>query len=219
MGRAAFIKTQKLSCFLFFVLVGCTSSGVEPQWDQDGNSQESSPSPGGAAGYRNFRVELRDSTLEQSQDRQWRAQLNPLPTIGSSGKSTRRITNSTPFVVGVPGQDMFINHRGRLYKIRLDKIRRDKTRSGDVRNASVELSLQVLTGATQGNQNSYLSRQLGTRMVAPLGKWIVVGGIDSAENDGGRQSSLGPGVEMRRGVRDSQSQSSVELRVSGFGGS
>lgn len=194
------------------MLAACVSSGVAPTWDApvlDSHLPEDSTqaSPSG-----DYRVELRrvgsgsdeaDAGTGVIRMESFRNGVRVGGGSSSSSTETRSPSHSTSFGVGRIGHPISILAGRDSFVVVLEGTPGTSLSARVVQQHSPSLSL----GHSRGTS-------LNTRVMAPLGRWIALGGIDESSDNASTTWQLGQSSSVSGRQAKLHSKSAIELRVS-----
>jgi hypothetical protein len=194
------------------VLAACVSSGVEPNWDAQArdshfpeDSTQSSPSG-------DYRVELRrvgsgsdeaDAGTGVIRMESFRNGVRVGGGSSASSTETRSRSHSTSFGVGRIGHPISILAGRDSFVVVLEGAPGSSLSARVVQQSAPSLSL----GHSRGTS-------LNTRVMAPLGRWVALGGIDESSDNASTTWQLGQNSSASGRQAKRHSKTAIELRVS-----
>ncbi len=201
--------------FGLLFLLGCVSSGVEPNWERArGSSEQGESSAVELSPTQQFRVELRDRMSSQSRTEGSGAGVRMRGTpsgiaisggVSGSQKSQLRSLHSTSFAVGRMGQALSLQHSSGGFELRLLELRGNRMRVAVVKGAESAL-----------DQGRSRTTALRTEMWVVVGRWASMGGVSEQGTHANRSSQFGVQTEIERRALEEDTFSDFELRVSPF---
>jgi len=189
--------------YLFIaILSGCTSSGLEPNWDAANNPSTSTRPFAKRSASTNFRVELRKIGGDQRQSNNIDGdvtivkngrRVNARPSFSSNSRQTLSRSSHSSYVLAQPGYPANLLYDEQTIVFTLGRPRGEH--------------IQVAFG------HASPTNTLNTSVSVPLGGWYPIGSIGGLENDGSSSSRLGASSSMGRERSSRNNQTSYEIRI------